>query len=184
MLNKQTIIAALKRLGQLAHSRGLHLQVCIYGGSAMMLAYDNRETTRDVDALIHPAEEGLALARQVAKEMDLHADWLNDEVRFYVSNHDADGRRDFPFECEGIAVQMPTANYLLALKAMACREPVPGMNADRGDLAFLIKKMEIRSTKAVEEQVERFFPDDGLRPRARRMIEDLIREEWNANETS
>ena len=43
------------------------LEISIYGGTAMMLAYDSRNATKDIDAIFHPVEEGQGLIDQVAK---------------------------------------------------------------------------------------------------------------------
>lgn len=178
MLNKSTILQALERLGELAEETGLHLHICIYGGSAMLLAYDSRDISRDVDVVIHPVEAGLEPARQVGDELGLHRDWLNDEVRFHISENDRDGRRSFelPFESKGLKVEVPTANYLLAMKAKACREPVPGAEVDAADLRFLIRKMKIRSFDQIRQQLDRFFPEYPLRPGAEALIQRLIEE--------
>lgn len=182
MLKKETILQALKRLGELAQNEGLELQVCIYGGAAMMITYDVRNITRDVDVTLYPAERGLALAAQVGEELGLHKHWLNDDVRQFVSDmSDRDGRRDAPIHVEGLKLQVPTANYLLAMKARACREPLPGYEVDSGDLKFLIKKMGIDSLGKVTEQVGRFFPEDPLTDRSRIIIQRLIEEVQNEN---
>jgi hypothetical protein len=181
-LTRTLMLHALERLGELAEEAGLQLHICIYGGSAMMLAYDCREVSRDVDVLIHPSEEGLKLAQRVGEELGLHRDWLNNDVRFFISERDHEGRRplELPIETRGLKVEVPTANYLLALKARACREPVPGAEVDAGDLRFLIQKMEIRGFEQVRAQLDKFFPEDPLRPGAETIIKRIIEEVWNA----
>ncbi len=178
-LTKDIILQALSRLGELAQAKGLELHVCIYGGAAMILAYDSRMVSKDVDVIIHPSEEGLALAREVGKELGIHSEWLNNEVRFFVSEtKDKSSRRplDLPIETKGLKVEVPTANYLLAMKARACREPIPGVSADAADLRFLIHKMEINSIHQVESLLGKYFPEDPLRPAARSLIERIIGE--------
>jgi hypothetical protein len=178
-LTKPIMLQALARLGELAHSRGIELHICIYGGSAMILAYDSRQVSKDVNVIIHPSEEGLSLARQVGEELGLHSEWLNDEVRFFASEaKDREGRRplDLPIETKGLKLEVPTANYLLAMKARACREPVPGLAVDEADLRFLIRKLEVTSIREVEAQLDKYFPEDPLRPNARIIIQRIIEE--------
>ena len=178
-LDRETIVKALGRLGELAHERGIELHICIYGGSAMILAYDSRLVSKDVDVIIHPSEEGLALARQVGEEMGLHSEWLNNEVRYFVSEaKDREGRRplDLPIETRGLKLEVPTANYLLAMKARACREALPGVSVDEADLRFLIRKMGINSIEQIEAQLEKYFPEDPLRPGSRTIIQRIIEE--------
>lgn len=178
-LTKDIILQALSRLGELAYARGLELHVCIYGGSAMILAYDSRMVSKDVDVIIHPSEEGLALAREVGEELGLHSEWLNNEVRYFVSEtKDRISRRplDLPIETKGLKLEVPTANYLLAMKARACREPIPGVSVDEADLRFLIRKMKINSIGQVEALLEKYFPEDPLQPNARTIIRRIIEE--------
>jgi hypothetical protein len=87
-LEQETIVEALRRLGELAAAEGTAIEICIYGGTAMMLAYNARAATKDVDALVRPRDTGLRLARQVAAEMGLYSEWLNDDVRIFLSNQE------------------------------------------------------------------------------------------------
>lgn len=49
---RQEIIAALERLGQLAQAQGEEIELVLIGGALMVLAYETRLSTRDVDAVI------------------------------------------------------------------------------------------------------------------------------------
>jgi len=51
-ITKQEIIQALKHLGQLAESIGEQIELVTVGGALMLLAYDARPTTKDIDVLI------------------------------------------------------------------------------------------------------------------------------------
>lgn len=70
----------------------------------------------------------------------------------------------------------PTASYLLAMKALACRQPLPGYEGDLEDLRFLIGKLGIRSIDQVQEHVDRYYPDDVITSAHRKLIEVLIKE--------
>jgi hypothetical protein len=51
-LSKQEITQALQELGQLALEQGEPIELMVVGGALMVLAYDARTATKDVDALI------------------------------------------------------------------------------------------------------------------------------------
>src|SRR5438046_862773 len=85
-LTRGRIIEALNLLGQLAEEEGISLELCIYGGSALMLAYGVRERTKDVDAIARPSEPALRLAKRVAERLHLDPDWLNDNVKRFISD--------------------------------------------------------------------------------------------------
>ncbi len=161
-------------MGELAEAQGIRLEICLYGGAVMMLAYDTREITKDVDAIVRPSREGYVLAKQVGGELGLGENWLNDQVKMFIAPREQ--LRSIPWEGPGIMLTAPTASYLLAMKALACRQPFPGYEGDLGDLRFLIGKLGIHSIDQVQEHVDRYYPDDVITAAHRKLIEVLIKE--------
>jgi len=161
-------------MGELAIEEGVKLEMCIYGGAAMMLAYDTREITKDVDAVVRPSEVGFRLAKAVANEMGLPEDWLNDDVKQFIAP--SEQTRVLPWETPGLALTAPTAGYLLAMKALACRQPLPGYEGDVDDLRFLIRKLELRTVASIQEHIDRYYPDDVITPEDAALLESLIEE--------
>lgn len=176
-MNKEVILAALSRLGELADAEGIQLECCIYGGALMMLAYDARISTKDVDAVIRPGETGLKLAERVGREMGLPENWLNDQVKLFLAPREE--LRELPLDMKGVHVTSPTAGYLLSMKALACRSALPGYEGDIEDLRFLIRKMEITSVEEIQEWIDRYYPDDVIPEPQRNTIEALIAELWS-----
>src|SRR5947207_8221944 len=119
-LTRSRIVEALNLLGQKAEQERIELEVCIYGGSAMLLAYGSRETTKDVDAIVRPSELARRMVREVAERLGLHEGWLNDDVKRFVS----DSGTFAPLQIEELEtaakghlkITRPSASYLLALK--------------------------------------------------------------------
>ncbi|HMO49523.1 MAG TPA: hypothetical protein PKE26_03625 [Kiritimatiellia bacterium] len=173
-ITKHTLIAALSRLGELADKQGLTLEVCLYGGALMMLVYDARTITKDVDAIIHPSREGRVLVVQVARELGLPEDWLNDHVRIFLAP--SEQLRPIPWEGPGIKLTAPTAGYLLAMKALACRDPLPGYGGDLDDLRFLIRKIGIRSVVEIQDHIDKYYPDDVITKEHEVVLTSLIEE--------
>ena len=86
-LTRDTIIAALSRLGEEAANEGETLTIVVVGGTALMLGYNARTSTRDVDAyLVTPPERAQTRRwiERVADDMDLRADWLNDAAKGFM----------------------------------------------------------------------------------------------------
>lgn len=176
-MKKSTILQALEQLGSLALVRGIRLEVSIYGGAAFVLAYNSREATKDIDAIFHPREIGGKLALQVARDLDLPEDWLNSNVSQFISPTTESKRRLSEIESTtGLIIHVPTAEYLLAMKAMACRRPIGAYRGDLDDLSFLINKMQICSLDQIQEAVVRFYPDDVLPARQQTLLQSLIDE--------
>lgn len=176
LLSKEMITRALRRLGELALAEGVTLEVSLYGGAVFTLVYGSRDSTKDVDATIHPAAVAKKLSRQVAVELELPEDWLNDHVRLFLAAKEAKRRLGGDEFGAGLRVSVPTAAYLLALKLQACRPPLPGYAGDQGDIGFLLRKMKLRSVPEVAKIYERFFPHHGLSETQREVVAKLLKE--------
>lgn len=176
-MKKKTMLEALEHLGALAQADGIRLEVSIYRGAAFLLAYNSREATKDIDAIFHPKEAGERLVAQVARDLDLPDDWLNSEVSQFISPKIEAKRRLAEIEeLTGLIVQVPSSQYLLAMKALACRRPIGEYRGDVDDLSFLIKKMEIRSLEPIQAAIDRFYPDDQLLTHHQALLQSLIDE--------
>src|SRR5439155_17576826 len=170
----------LNLLGELAEQEDVTLELCIYGGSAMILAYAARETTKDVDVIAKPTDVVERLSRRVAERMGLAEGWLNNDVRRFVSDQGTYA----PLEIEELEtaakrrlkITRPSASYLLAMKCLAGRPPLPGYPGDIQDIGFLVRKMGITSAAQVEQHLERFYPRDALTPKMRELIEGILQE--------
>ncbi len=176
-MDSKTVLKAMKRLGELASEEGLHLECCIYGGALMMLAYNARTSTKDVDAVLCPRDPALRLADRVAKEMNLPRHWLNDQVRTFLA---PSGQfQELPIDLPGLHITAPTAGYLLAMKALACRTNLPGFEGDLNDLRYLIQKLQIRSIETIQHTIDKYYPDDVIPAAQKETLNELIREVWS-----
>jgi hypothetical protein len=160
-MDKETVIKALALLGRKAEARGIAPEIAIYGGTVMMLAYRLREGTQDVDATFQPREELQPLIAEVAIELNLATDWLNDNVGQFASN--AGPATNIVFgelaDVAGLRVVRPTARKMLAMKARAARLPRPGHGGDLHDLAFLIRHTGTKSIVQIDEVFAQFYGD-------------------------
>ena len=177
-LTRARIIEALNLLGKLAAEEDVALELCIYGGTAMMLAYGQREATKDVDVIAKPSETAQRLARRVAETLGLDPSWLNDDVRRFVSIDGTFAPLEIQ-ELEATARQRlkitrPSASYLLALKCLAGRSALPGLSGDLDDIKFLVKKIGIKSVDEVEEHLGKFYPRETLTPKVREFVQDIL----------
>lgn len=149
----------LKRLGELAQVQSLHIRLTLVGGAVMVLGYQARQSTRDVDAVIlAPKEARLvrALAKQVAEENDWPEDWLNDGAKGYLV-----GISDGPilFSAPGIEARAPSLEQLLAMKLSAWRDDI-----DISDARLLIQEIKGgRDKDEIWQSLERYLvPGDEL----------------------
>lgn len=174
-LSKELILAALARLNELLHEKGIMGELCIFGGAAMVLAFDARESTRDVDGIFAPKQDVITSARQVAVEFGFEPDWLNDGVKGFISDKaeiTADGMPVF----SNLRILRPTTEYLLAMKCLASRAAEFGTEGDRADIITLLKRTGITDSATVCDLVARYYKEILLPPRVRFYIEELVAE--------
>jgi hypothetical protein len=173
-LSRALITQALRRLGELAHEQRITLELSLYGGAVFTLVYGSRDATRDVDAVVRQSEIAKKFALRVATELGLPDDWLNDQVKQFLSEKEAKRQLSEVDFGEGLRVSVPTAVYLLAMKLRACRPPLPGYPGDYGDIRFLVRKMGIASVEAAETIHDKFFPHDVLSDAAKEVVRSAI----------
>jgi predicted nucleotidyltransferase len=85
-LTPDQVRGALALLNEKLLSRETQGELCLFGGAVMALVFDARPSTRDVDAIMVPKAELLEASAEVALEMGLREDWLNDGVKGFVSS--------------------------------------------------------------------------------------------------
>jgi hypothetical protein len=166
---RDALLDAFDRIGRAAVQAGTRLQIAVYGGSALMLASNFRSATEDVDVskLDHPLPDWLAGAvAEIGRENRWREDWFNDGVAFHLSSL-ADSAWDhlefgtFPRDGTpvGLAVSVPTAEYLLALKLKAFRimDPLRG-ETERLDILNLMQVVGISTADSAIALLGRYFP--------------------------
>lgn len=174
MLDRETILRALQRLADLLKARAAEGEVCLLGGTVMVLAFRARPATKDVDAIFEPASLLRDLARRVAIELELPEDWLNDGAKGFVSARHETITTDLP-QFEHLRLTMPTPEYMLAMKCMAARIGAgPAEPGDVSDIRFLISHLGLRSAEEAREIVARYYPEERIPPRAMYLLEDIF----------
>jgi hypothetical protein len=174
-LSKATILLALDRLNELLHEKGVMGELCIFGGAAMVLAFDARESTRDVDGIFVPKTEVLNASRQVGVEFGFQFDWLNDGVKGFISD-EAEFTSDGMPIYSNLRIMRPTTEYLLAMKCLASRAAEFGIEGDRADIITLLKTTGLRDPVKVCDLVASYYKESLLPPRIRFYIEEIVLE--------
>ncbi len=182
---RENILYLLRRLSSLAKAEGVTLEVAFYGGSCLLLAYHykDRQLTKDIDAIIRPAEAAEALIRRVAAEEDLPQDWLDSGVRQFLSpvGETYVSTLSELKELANIKIAFPTAEYLIAMKIRASVRARFGYEGDLTDLRFLARKTRLASIEQAQAILDRFFDDEIIPPRAAEALEEVFDE--NSKET-
>lgn len=175
-LTREQILAALQALSDELGKQGVTGELCLFGGTVMVLAFTARLTTKDVDALFQPTQTIRELARRIAIEQHLPADWLNDGVKGFVSGRHETTAGNLP-QFPHLRLTMPVPEYLLAMKCMAARiggttdEP-----SDVADITFLIRHLKLKSAKEVLDLVGQYYPANRIPVKTQYLVEGLFEE--------
>jgi hypothetical protein len=187
--DRDALLDAFDRIGRAAALAGTKLQIEVYGGSALMLASNSRFATEDVDVseLEHPLPGWLAtVVDEIAKENGWLDDWFNDGVAFHLSPL-ADRALDhlefgtFPRDGTppGLAVSVPSAEYLLALKAARVTDPLRG-ETERLDILNLMQVVGISTVEDAIALLGRYFPVSAASSEKQRfLLKNMNREGGN-----
>lgn len=160
LLSKIDIQNALRRLGELAADQDLTLELLAVGGAVMVLEYESRPSTHDVDvAILLPKEAKITrqLAEKVALELDWPIDWLNDGAKSYIIGTSTN---QTIYSSRGIIVRRPSIAQLVAMKLSAWRDDV-----DIADAELLLSKMSGSQTKVWEQIEPHLVPGRELKAR-------------------
>lgn len=175
-LTREAIVGAFAALDRELEARGATAEICLFGGTVMVLAFAARTSTKDVDAIFQPAALVRELARRVAESSGLPADWLNDGVKVWISARHDTTAGNLP-QFRSVRLTMPTPEYLLAMKCMAARigSTVEGAD-DTADIVFLIRHLGLSTPKAVMEIVSTYYPPDRIPAKTQFLVESLFEE--------
>ncbi|WP_200936066.1 DUF6036 family nucleotidyltransferase [Microbacterium sp. Leaf151] len=156
----------LRELSDSLQSRGLTAQLFIVGGAAMALGYDRQRLTRDVDAVFEPAPEVRQIAAEIGERHGLEPDWLNDGAKGFMPRPDGNSR--VVFESESLYVQVPSPEFLLAMKLHASRD-----DRDFNDAATLFNEAGYTDPQQAIDLLDRSYPPQMLQAKHRYVVDDV-----------
>jgi hypothetical protein len=137
LLSRADILKALDALADALDSLGLPAEILVGGGAALVLLYDARQATRDVDAFVFSSTDPTAVrqaAREVAEPLGLPEDWLNDGAKGYLHGLIPG---EVLFQRRSLTVRAIGVQQLLAMKLSAWRDDI-----DISDARLLLSKMQ------------------------------------------
>ena len=175
MLSRDTILTALTQLSEELAKRGVLGELNVVEGAAMVLAFNARTATKDVDGIFEPSAIVREAAALVANTLHLPADWLNDSVKGFLSP--AGEFAPLPsIDLPNLRVQAPTPEYMLAMKVLAARAAVAGERGDAADIALLIRLLGLTDADSVFGIVRRYYDPSRILPRSLYLVDEILEE--------
>lgn len=175
-LSKAAILKALQDLSDGLAAQNVRGELCLFGGSVMVLAFAARVATKDVDAVFQPAQTIRNLTESIGEANQLPKGWLNDGVKGFLSVKHNVIEGNLP-QFPNLRLTMPTPEYLLAMKCMASRIDMGETGGgDVPDIVFLIRHLSLKSAQAVMDIVAEYYPANQIPVKAQYLVESLFEE--------
>lgn len=175
-LSRDAILKAFQELSDELGQRGTTGELCLFGGTVMVLAFAARPSTKDVDAIFQPAKLIREVARIVGEANGFPEHWLNDAAKGFVSSRHETVTGNLP-QFPHLRLVMPIPEYLLAMKCMASRIGAIATDADDvKDIIFLIRHLRVKSADEVMELVAAYYPADRIPVKSQYLVEGLFAE--------
>lgn len=144
-------------------------ELYLVGGAVMCLAYQARESTKDIDAAFLPSQTIRKIAHEIAEEENLPNSWLNDGVKGFLS----DAGSSVPYlESSHLKVFVATPEYLLALKCLAMR--LGAEFHDESDIRFLLRYLNIESHEQALKIIMRYYPLERISKKTLYALEEIL----------
>ncbi|MGL4949959.1 MAG: DUF6036 family nucleotidyltransferase [Anaeroplasmataceae bacterium] len=150
---------------------GIHLDLCIYGGSLMTLLYSQRISTMDIDCVFN-TDDSIVLElilKNIGSKYNLRRDWFNSEVKLPLETLSKEEKISYK-TLSNLNINVCSKEQLLAMKIVASRaEP----SHDFNDCVLLCKDLEIEDLKDLKSVISEFISFDILKMRHLRFIKEL-----------
>jgi hypothetical protein len=167
-LTPHDVDTLLRELARRLHESDTTAGIRIVGGAAIALMNDQRRTTRDIDAALHPADAVKAAASDIAQANGLPRDWLNDAALAYIPPVGAEDWIDVVRE-GSVTISIGSPQMLLAMKLYANRG-----RRDADDIDYLLGVCGVTTVQDAQEIYERYHAQDVLTDAAVTRIEHWL----------
>jgi hypothetical protein len=171
-LSKENILKYLEELSEEIGKEGLKGEILVFGGAAMILAFNARPSTKDVDAIFQPKSKIYELSKKIAERHRLPENWLNDSVKGFIRSDLFDYKLFIRFE--NLSVYIPEPEYLLAMKSISMRIGVE--SSDINDIKYLIKHLKLKKTDDIFSIIKKYYPQDQIPQKTYYAMEEILQE--------
>lgn len=170
-IDLDVVSGAFEVMGRYLREREALGEIAIYGGTAILLQFDWRRTTQDVDAVILNGEREGAVKDAVAYAalaLGLPDEWLNNYVDGFTPEREErsffSAFGSYPAgETPGLRVFLAKPEYLCAMKLKALERGVLD-DRDFNDAVRLAREVGVEDEEGLMRIYAGFFPDEELPP--------------------
>jgi hypothetical protein len=179
-LDRAKIEEAFRLMGQYLLDRKVLGEIVVYGGSAILLQFEWRKMSMDVDArIVSPGNHGLVVEamHHAANRLGLLSSWLSESVTMYARQ--GEERADYVFvgtypsaERFGLRVMAAKPSYILAMK-LAALERFTADDRDYQDAINLGAECQVTTVEGLRDVFRKYFAEEQLPRSAELRLRDL-----------
>lgn len=166
-LTKKQILFYLEKLNEELKIKNENGEIIICGGTAMVLMYDARNSTKDIDALYMPKEEINEIVENFSDKYGISIDWLNDSAKVFFTPQ---MKTNIYKKYSNLIVKCFDTESLLALKLTSARN----LTNDEKDALFLTKQLKIEDINEMYDIVEKYIPEVRRNPKTYYFIQEVF----------
>ena len=167
-LNRDERESAIAELADQLNARNVKAKIYLVGGAVMLLAFDARFTTGDIDGAIYPTDDVLAVAAEIGERRGLGTEWLNNSAQQFIPAFKEPNWQPI-LKSGNVEIVAADERSMLAMKMRAgCG------SRDRPDINFLVKRCGVTSIAEALDLYEEYFPEDPLPDRTHPLLDEAI----------
>jgi hypothetical protein len=173
-VEKEQIHKAFMRLGEILRDRRVTGEIDVFGGAAMVLGFDFRRATQDLDSLVTSGRgQVMQAAEEVGKELHLPPSWLNEQATIYLSKHkEFSFFKTYPSEAQfGLRVLLARPEYALAMKLLAFRLYAAAVD----DIKHLALHLNRTSAEDLLSLLKYYYTNEQITPERVLQVTELAR---------
>lgn len=157
-ITKKEILKLLNETNEELKKINKHGEIVCCGGTALVLMYDARDMTKDIDAIYEPKNEINNIISKLSNKYDVPNDWLNDSAKVFFTHQ---MQKEKYKEYSNLIVYCMKAESLLALKLTSARR---SYSNDLSDSIRLMQELNIKTIDEAYDIVEKYIPSIRLTP--------------------
>ena len=178
--NLNTYLKELAKQFRKLNGKAMPAEITLIGGASILINYGFRDSTYDVDALIHASSAMKDAINYVTDTLGLPNGWLNEDFKNTKSytprlvNHS----KYYRTFSNVLAVRTITGEYLVAMKLMAYRQ----YKHDISDIVGILREQQNSGDPLTLERIDKAVKDlydnwDNLPENAKNIIESILANE-------
>lgn len=178
--NLDTYLKELAKQFRKLNGKAMPAEITLIGGASILINYGFRDSTYDVDALIHASSAMKDAINYVTDTLGLPNSWLNEDFKNTKSYTPrlVNYSKYYRTFSNVLAVRTITGEYLVAMKLMAYRQ----YKHDISDIVGILREQQNSGDPLTFERIDKAVNDlydswENLPKNAKNMIESILANE-------